>query len=105
MISAKDAYALAAPKLDEYRSFLDSRIREAAERGMTSVTVREDPYNNWLRNETTLDDMDARRCIRELRDLGYPPPISPLSKPSRQARRRKVCSTPRAPRTTSTSPC
>lgn len=71
MISAKDAYALAAPKLDEYRSFLDSRIREAAERGMTSITVREDPYNNWLRNETTLDDMDARRCIRELRDLGY----------------------------------
>jgi gp48 len=71
MISAKDAYALAAPKLDEYRSFLDSRIREAAERGMASVTVREDPYNMWLYNETALEDMDAKRCIRELRELGY----------------------------------
>ena len=71
MISAKEAYDMAAPKLDEYRSFLDKKIHEAAKSGKTSVIVREDPYNIWLYNESKLEDMDAKRCIRELRDLGY----------------------------------
>jgi hypothetical protein len=52
-------------------NFLDKKIREATGEGETSVIVREDPYNMWLYNETTLEDMDAKRCIRELRDLGY----------------------------------
>lgn len=71
MISAKDAYIMAAPKLDEYRSFLDNKIREAAGNGETSVIVREDPYHMWLYDESKLEDMDAKRCISELRDLGY----------------------------------
>lgn len=71
MISAKEAYDMAAPKLDEYRLFLDKKIREAAKSGETSVIVREDPYNMWLYNESKLEDMDAKRCIHELRDLGY----------------------------------
>lgn len=71
MISAKDAYIMAAPKLDEYRLFLDKKIREAAENGETSVIVREDPYHMWLYDESRLEDMDAKRCVRELRDLGY----------------------------------
>ena len=71
MISAKEAYDMAAPKLDEYREFLDKKIREAVGKGDTSVIVREDPYNMWLYNENRLEDMDAKRCIKELRDLGY----------------------------------
>lgn len=71
MISAKEAYNMAAPKLDEYRKFLDTEIRKAAEDGKTSVIIRKDPYNMWLYNESKLEDMDAKRCLRELRDLGY----------------------------------
>ena len=71
MISAKEAYDMAAPRLDEYRKFLDTEIRKAAEKGDTSIIIRKDPYNTWLYNESKLDDMDAKRCVRELRDLGY----------------------------------
>jgi gp48 len=71
MISAKEAYDIATPKLDEYREFLDKKIREAANKGETSVIVRESPYDMWLYIETELDDRDAKRCIKELRDLGY----------------------------------
>lgn len=71
MISAKEAYNKAAPKLDEYRTFLDKAIRKAADNGETFVIIREDPYNMWLYNESKLEDMDAKRCLRELRDLGY----------------------------------
>lgn len=71
MISAKEAYIIAAPKLDQYRLFLDKEIREAAAKGKTSVIIRDDPYNMWLYSESCLEDMDAKRCIRELRDLGY----------------------------------
>ena len=34
MISAKEAYNMAAPKLDEYRKFLDTVIRKAADMGI-----------------------------------------------------------------------
>lgn len=71
MISAKEAYNMAAPKLDEYRTFIDKAIRKAAGDGETFVIIREDPYNMWLYNESKLEDMDAKRCLRELRDLGY----------------------------------
>lgn len=71
MISAKEAYNMAAPKLDEYRKFLDTAIRKAVSEGKTSVIVREHPYDMWLYNESKLEDMDAKRCLRELRDLGY----------------------------------
>lgn len=71
MISAKEAYNMAAPKLDEYRKFLDAAIRKAAGDGQTSVIIRKHPYAMWLHNESKLDDMDAKRCLCELRDLGY----------------------------------
>lgn len=71
MISAKEAYNMAAPKLDEYRKFLDAAIRKAADEGNTSVIIRQHPYDMWLYNESKLNDMDAKRCLRELRDLGY----------------------------------
>ena len=71
MISAKEAYNMAAPKLDEYREFLDKAIRKAADEGNTSVIIRQHPYDMWLYNESKLDDMDAKRCLQELRDLGY----------------------------------
>ena len=71
MISAKEAYNMAAPKLDEYRKFLDTAIRKAADNGNTSVIIRQHPYDMWLYNESKLDDMDAKLCLQELRDLGY----------------------------------
>lgn len=71
MISAKEAYNISAPRLDEYRTFLDKEIRKAADDGKTSVIIRAHPYAMWLYNESTLSDMDAKRCLRELRDLGY----------------------------------
>lgn len=71
MISAKEAYNLSAPRLDEYRSFLDTKIREAVKKREASITIKEDPYNMWLYKEDELEDMDAKRCIKELRELGY----------------------------------
>ena len=71
MISAKEAYIIAAPKLDEYRLFLEKKIQEAAAKGEVSIIIRDAPYNTWVYNESRLEDIDAKRCIRELRDLGY----------------------------------
>lgn len=71
MISAKEAYNMAAPKLDEYREFLDKAIRKAADEGNTSVVIRQHPYDMWLYDESKLKDMDAKRCLQELRNLGY----------------------------------
>ncbi len=71
MISAKEAYIIAAPKLDEYRLFFRQGNSRSRCKRETSVIIRDDPYNMWLYSESRLEDMDAKRCIRELRDLGY----------------------------------
>ena len=73
MISAKEAYKIAAPNLDKCREFIDARIRDAAESHKTEVMIREDPYNMWLYNEQDLPakDPDGVRVVKELRDLGY----------------------------------
>ena len=71
MISAKEAYSLSAPNLEEYRTFIDKRIREATSAGILRVEIREDPYCMWLYNESKLSDTDAVRVLKELRDLGY----------------------------------
>ncbi len=71
MISAKEAYDLSAPNLEEYRAFINERIRGAAANGKLRVEIREDPYSMWLYNESELSDTDAVRVLKELRDLGY----------------------------------
>ena len=48
MITAQEAYNLAKPHYDEYISYLDKAIKEAATKGETEVIVREEPYSNWL---------------------------------------------------------
>ena len=74
MISAKEAYDLSAPNLEEYRAFIDKRIREAASNNQLKIEIREDPYNMWLYgsvDELFKNDACAAKVIRELRDLGY----------------------------------
>ena len=71
MISAKEAYDLAAPNLEKYRAFINERIREAAANGKLKVEIREEPCSMWLYNESKLSDTDAVRVLKELRDLGY----------------------------------
>lgn len=73
MISAKEAYEIAAPNLDKYREFIDKRIRKAANDGKTEIMIYDDPYNMWLYIEQELPakDPDGARVVKELRDLGY----------------------------------
>ena len=72
MISAKEAYDLAAPRLDEYLAFIDARIRAAAAENKTSVIIREDPYGHWLYGgESTISDPAVKKCLAKLRELGY----------------------------------
>lgn len=73
MISAKEAYKLAAPNLDKYREFIDKRILKAANDGKTEIMIYDDPYNMWLYVEQELPakDPDGARVVKELRDLGY----------------------------------
>ena len=72
MISAKEAYDLASPRLDEYLLFIDARIRAAAAENKTSVIIREEPYGHWLYGgEPALSDPSVRKCLAKLRELGY----------------------------------
>ena len=74
MISAKEAYDLAAPNLDIYRTFIDKRINEAASTGKLEIEIREEPFNMWLYgtvDELSKRDACAAKVIRELKDLGY----------------------------------
>ena len=43
MISAKEAYNMAAPRLDEYRKFLDTEIRKAAEKATLPLLFGKTP--------------------------------------------------------------
>lgn len=71
MITAKEAYELANPMFDVYVDFLDKLIREASEKGKTSVLIRNAPYCDWLYDETNLKDKDAKRAIALLRKNGF----------------------------------
>ena len=74
MISAKEAYDLAAPNLDIYRTFIDKRINGAASTGKLEIEIREEPYNMWLYgtlNELSKKDACAAKVIEELKVLGY----------------------------------
>ena len=72
MITAKQAREL-NPKgrIEEYKSFFEKRIREAALKGEDFVLVREAPYSSWLYNEQNLDDRAAVEVLKELRQNGF----------------------------------
>nr|DAY00265.1 MAG TPA: hypothetical protein [Caudoviricetes sp.] len=69
MISAKDAYEISAPK--QYLDFIEEKIKEAAEKGETSVTIRKEPYARWLVNEEEKLEDAAKMVITKLRECGY----------------------------------
>lgn len=72
MITAEQAREL-NPKgrIEEYKTFLEKRIREAALKGEDFVLVREAPYSRWLYNEQNLDDRAAVEVLKELRNNGF----------------------------------
>ena len=72
MITAEQAREL-NPKgrIEEYKTFLEKRIREAALKGEDFVLVHEAPYSSWLYNEQKLDDKAAVEVLKELRQNGF----------------------------------
>lgn len=72
MITANQAREL-NPKgrIEEYKSFLEKRIREAALSGNDYVLIREEPYSSWLGTGQKLDDMAAVEVLKELRQNGF----------------------------------
>lgn len=72
MITAEQAREL-NPKgrIEEYKSFFEKRIQEAALAGEDSVLIREAPYSSWLYNEQKLDDRAAVEVLKELRQNGF----------------------------------
>lgn len=72
MITVKQAREL-NPKgrIEEYKSFFEKRIQEAALAGKDSVLIREAPYSSWLYNEQKLDDRAAVEVLKELRQNGF----------------------------------
>ncbi|RKV79234.1 MAG: hypothetical protein D8H97_16015 [Neisseria sp.] len=72
MITAEQAREL-NPKgrIEEYKTFLEKRIKEAALQGNDYVLIREAPYSSWLYNEQKLDDRAAVEVLKELRQNGF----------------------------------
>lgn len=72
MITAEQAREL-NPKwrIEEYKSFFEKRIQEAALAGKDSVLIREAPYSSWLYDELKLDDRAAVEVLKELRQNGF----------------------------------
>lgn len=70
MITADQAREL-NPKgrIEEYKSFLEKRIREAALSGNDYVLIRNEPYSNWLGNLQKSDDSDDRAAVEVLKEL------------------------------------
>lgn len=72
MITAEQARELnPTGRIEEYKSFLEKRIREAALSGNDYVLIREAPYSSWLYNEQKLDDRAAIEVLKELRQNGF----------------------------------
>nr|DAS07599.1 MAG TPA: hypothetical protein [Bacteriophage sp.] len=72
MITAEQARELnPTGRIEEYKSFLEKRIREAALSGNDYVLIREAPYSSWLYNEQKLDDRAAVEVLKELRQNGF----------------------------------
>lgn len=58
-------------RIEEYKTFLEKRIKEAALQGNDYVLIREAPYSSWLYNEQKLDDRAAVEVLKELRQNGF----------------------------------
>ena len=72
MITAKQARELnPTGRIEEYKSFIEEKIREAALSGNDYVLIREAPYSSWLYNEQKLDDRAAVEVLKELRRNGF----------------------------------
>ena len=72
MITAKQACELnPTGRIEEYKSFIEEKIREAALSGNDYVLIREAPYSSWRYNEQKLDDRAAVEVLKELRQNGF----------------------------------
>ena len=72
MITAEQARKLNTKgRIEEYKSFLEKRIQEAALSGNDYVLIRNEPYSNWLGNVQKLDDRAAVEVLKELRQNGF----------------------------------
>ena len=72
MITAKQARELnPTGRIEECKSFIEEKIREAALSGNDYVLIREAPYSSWLYNEQKLDDRAAVEVLKELRQNGF----------------------------------
>lgn len=72
MITAEEARNLnPMGRIEEYRTFLEKKITDAAKKGEDYVLIREAPYSSWLYNEQKLDDRVAVEVLKELRQNGF----------------------------------
>lgn len=72
MITAEEARNLnPMGRIEEYRTFLEKKITDAAKKGEDYVLIREAPYSSWLYNEQKLDDRAAVEVLKELRQNGF----------------------------------
>lgn len=72
MITAEEARNLnPMGRIEEYRTFLEKKITDAAKKGEDYVLIREAPYSSWLYNEQKLDDRAAVEVLKELRYNGF----------------------------------
>lgn len=72
MITAEQARELnPTGRIEEYKSFIEKRIREEALSGNDYVLIRNEPYSNWLGNGQKLDDKAAVEVLKELHQNGF----------------------------------
>lgn len=70
MITAEQARELSGPTCEEYLKMLEEYIRPAAEAKKRSVTIRSEPFAQWMYNESSLAS-EKKKTVDELRRLGF----------------------------------
>lgn len=71
MITAKEANKIAGIKTSVYLDFIESKIRESAEKGEHSIIIRENPYCNWLYGKFENLHKNEREAIDMLKINGF----------------------------------
>lgn len=72
MITAEEARNLnPMGRIEEYRTFLEKKITDAAKKGGDFVNIRAEPYSYWLGTVQELDDRAAVEVLKELRQNGF----------------------------------
>lgn len=72
MITAEEARNLnPMGRIEEYRTFLEKKITDAAKKGEDFVNIRAEPYSYWLGNGQKLDDKAAVEVLKELHQNGF----------------------------------